>query len=157
MCCGMSRQRRASQRGRAQLTLVPGDEYLESVEPQSLQVLVRSIKCTVLNCVWLVLQTYCKLARLPVEVHTACLPWKSPSWKYPVMKLGNKTVSRSVEDIIAAVKQAVRAAVLVPATCTLPSLPWQGFNLDRSLGDAAVTETAAYSALLTHRLLPAMV
>jgi hypothetical protein len=121
MCCGMSRQRRASQRGRAQLTLVPGDEYLESVEPQSLQVL-----------------TYCKLARLPVEVHTACLPWKSPSWKYPVMKLGNKTVSRSVEDIIAAVKQA-------------------GFNLDRSLGDAAVTETAAYSALLTHRLLPAMV
>jgi metaxin len=53
------------------------------------------------------------------------------------MKLGNKTVSRSVEDIIAAVKQA-------------------GFNLDRSLGDAAVTETAAYSALLTHRLLPAM-
>jgi hypothetical protein len=140
MCCGMSRQRRASQRGRAQLTLVPGDEYLESVEPQSLQVL-----------------TYCKLARLPVEVHTACLPWKSPSWKYPVMKLGNKTVSRSVEDIIAAVKQAVRAAVLVPATCTLPSLPWQGFNLDRSLGDAAVTETAAYSALLTHRLLPAMV
>ena len=73
------------------------------------------------------------------------------------MKLGNKTVSGSVEDIISAVKQTVRAAVLAPVTCTLPSLPWQGFNIDRSLDDAAMAETAAYSGLLTHRLLPTMV
>lgn len=42
---------------------------------------------------------------------------------------------------------------------TLPSLPssLQGFDLDRALKGPAVAETTAYSAMLTDRLLPALV
>jgi metaxin len=48
-----------------------------------------------------------------------------------------KTVSRSADDIITAIKEL-------------------GFNIDRSLKEPAVAETTAYSAMLTDRLLPAV-
>lgn len=102
--------RRASQRGRPQLLLVPGDEYLASIEPESLQVL-----------------TYCKLSRVSVEVQTSCLPWKSPSCtfiethtksyslnagRYPVMVMPakKKIVSESTSAIITTVKEMVSSA-----------------------------------------------
>lgn len=112
-----------------QLLVVPGDEYVGSIEPDSLQVLVREALSST-SCdhgpTLIILQTYCKLARVPVEVHTACLPWKSPSckcihwptfelWsvllslgKFPVLKRGDKkVVSRSADDIIASIKDCV--------------------------------------------------
>ena len=120
-------------------------------------------------------QTYCKLSRVPVEVHTACLPWKSPSCrsrtflqgitvlmgaphvgKFPVMtQAKKKTVSHSADDIITAVKELVSGECV--SEMIAGSLLAQGFNLDRSLQDPALAEVVAYSAMLTDRLLPALV
>eukprot|EP00731_Ephydatia_muelleri_P026976 Em0018g1076a len=67
-----------------------GDETIASVEPESLQIL-----------------TYLHLSEIPkneLTVTTSCLPWKSPTSEYPVLREGSVIISGS-EAIILYLKE----------------------------------------------------
>lgn len=91
-----------------------GDEYVESFEPESLAIL-----------------TYTKLAKVPVTVASSCLPWKTPSGQYPVLKHGNTVIHD--QDIFKYFKS-------------------QGYGLDDSLTTKQVAETFAYRTLVQDAL-----
>lgn len=102
-----------------ELLIHSGDDYAESFEPESLAIL-----------------TYAKLAKVPVTVTSSCLPWKTPSGHYPVLKQASTTI-HYLDDIFKHLKS-------------------QGYNLDDSLTDKQIAEAIAYKTLVRDALQKAL-
>lgn len=85
--------------------------------------------------------------------------------EFPVLKPSSKRVVSQPDEIITYLKETVRANIVLwncssifSLPCPLPLSPaLQGFNLDSSLKEPDLAEVTAYSAMLTDRLLPALV
>ncbi|XP_065910492.1 metaxin-1-like isoform X2 [Dysidea avara] len=96
-----------------ELLIHSGDDYVASFEPESLAAL-----------------TYTKLAEIPVTVTSACVPWRTPSGQYPVLKHDARVVHDDVLDYFSS----------------------HGYDLDGALTAKQAAESFAYKTLVRDAL-----